>query len=140
MRLLQRCAVLPAHLRLVERGHRWSSSSHEGDPERLDILKASSEDDLEAAFTTMIQQRVDVLVVTPDAFFFARRGRLVALAARRAMPAIYPVRWFPEVGGLMCYGPATTDLIRQAGTYAGKLLKGAKPADLLSSRAPRSSW
>ena len=98
--------------------------------QRLDILRASSEDDLEAAFTTMVQQRVDVLVVTPDAFFFARRGRLVALAARRAMPAIYPVRWFPEVGGLMCYGPATIPLIRQAGAYAGKLLKGAKPTDL----------
>ena len=78
----------------------------------------------------MVQQRVDVLVVTPDAFFFARRGRLVALAARRAMPTIYPVRWFPEVGGLMCYGPATIALVRQAGAYAGKLLKGAKPTDL----------
>jgi putative tryptophan/tyrosine transport system substrate-binding protein len=93
----------------------------------LDVLKASSEDDLETAFT---KQRADVLLVTPDAFFFARRGRLVALAARRAMPTIYPVRWFPEIGGLMCYGPAPNALLRQAGTYVGKSLKGAKPADL----------
>jgi putative tryptophan/tyrosine transport system substrate-binding protein len=85
---------------------------------------------LKAAFATMVQQRADGLVVTPDALFFARRRRLVALAASHAMPAIYPVRWFPEVGGLMCYGPSTNALVRQAGTYAGKLLKGAKPADL----------
>ena len=98
--------------------------------QRLEVLKASSEDDFEAAFRTLVQQRADALVVTPDAFFFARRGRLAALAASRAMPAIYPVRWFPEVGGLMSYGPSTRDLLRQVGIYVGKILKGAKPADL----------
>ena len=98
--------------------------------QRLEVLKAGSEDDFEAAFTAMVQQRADVLVVTPDAFFFARRGRLVALAASRAIPAIYPVRWFPEVGGLMSYGSGVMDLNQQMGVYVGKILKGAKPADL----------
>ena len=98
--------------------------------QRLEVLKASSEDDFEAAFRTLVRQRADALVVTPDAFFYARRERLVALAASRAMPAIYPVRWFPEVGGLMSYGPSTRDLLRQVGIYVGKILKGAKPADL----------
>ena len=98
--------------------------------QRLEVLKASSEDDFEAAFTTMVQRGADVLVMMPDAFFYARRERLVALAASRAMPAIYPVRWFPEVGGLMSYGPSTRDLLRQVGIYVGKILKGAKPADL----------
>jgi len=98
--------------------------------QRLEVLKASSEDDFEAAFRTLVRQRADALVVTPDAFFYARRERLVALAASRAMPAIYPVRWFPEVGGLMSYGPSTRDLLREVGIYVGKILKGAKPADL----------
>jgi putative tryptophan/tyrosine transport system substrate-binding protein len=98
--------------------------------QRLEVLKASSEHDLEAVFTTMVQQRADVLVVTPDAFFYARREKLVALAANRAMPTIYPIRWFPDVGGLMSYGPSSNALIQQAGTYTGKLLKGAKPVDL----------
>jgi len=98
--------------------------------QRLKVLKASREDDLEAAFTTMVQQRADVLVVTPDAFFYARREKLVALAANSAMPTIYPNRWFPDVGGLMSYGPSSNALIQQAGAYTGKLLKGAKPAEL----------
>jgi putative tryptophan/tyrosine transport system substrate-binding protein len=96
----------------------------------VEVLKASGKDDLEAAFATMVQQRADVLVVTPDAFFYALRKRLVALAANRAMPAIYAVRWFPEVGGLMSYGPSPLAQFHQAGAYTGKLLKGAKPADL----------
>jgi len=97
--------------------------------QRLEVVKASGEDDLEAAFTTMIQQQADVLVVMPDAFFYAWREKLVALAARRTMPAIYPIRWFPEVGGLMSYGASPFDLAQQMGIYTGKILKGAKPAD-----------
>jgi putative tryptophan/tyrosine transport system substrate-binding protein len=73
--------------------------------------------------------RTDALVVIADPFFVARREQFVALAAGHAMPAIYPARWFPEVGGLMSYGLSPLALIRQAGTYTGKLLKGAKPAD-----------
>jgi putative tryptophan/tyrosine transport system substrate-binding protein len=96
----------------------------------LEVLTASTESDLEAAFTTMVRQRVDALVVKPDPFFIYRRERIVALAARHAMPTIYSLRVFAEVGGLMSYGTNYVDLYRQAGIYTGKILKGAKPVDL----------
>jgi putative tryptophan/tyrosine transport system substrate-binding protein len=94
------------------------------------VLTASTENDLEAAFATMVQQRVEAVIVKTDPFLIARRERLVALAARHAMPAIYPFRDFADVGGLMSYGPGLVDLHQQAGTYTGQILKGAKPADL----------
>jgi putative tryptophan/tyrosine transport system substrate-binding protein len=96
----------------------------------LEVLIAGTDNDLEAAFATMIRERVSALVVKPDPFFSARRELLVTLAARHAMPAIYPFRTFVELGGLMSYGGAIPDLNRQAGTYVGKILRGAKPADL----------
>jgi putative tryptophan/tyrosine transport system substrate-binding protein len=105
--------------------------------QRLEVLKASGEDDLETALTTMVQQRADVLVVMPDAFFIARRERLVALVARRATPAIYPIRYFPEVGGLISYGAPLIDLAQQMGIYTGKILKGAKPADIPVQQSTR---
>jgi putative ABC transport system substrate-binding protein len=98
--------------------------------QRLEVLTASTEGDLEAAFATMVERRAGALVVKPDPFFIDRRERLVALAARHAMPAIYPLRVFAEVGGLVSYGTTLVDMNHQAGTYAGKILKGAKPADL----------
>ena len=97
---------------------------------RLEVLTASTERDLEAAFTTMVKRQAGALVVMPDPFFFARREQLVALAARYAVPTIYPIREFTELGGLMSYGSNFLDLNQQAGIYAGKILKGAKPADL----------
>ena len=97
---------------------------------RLEVLTASTEPDLEAAFTTMVKRQAGALVVMPDPLFFARREQLVALAARYAMPTIYPVREFTEIGGLMSYGTPFLDLSQQAGTYTGQILKGAKPADL----------
>jgi putative ABC transport system substrate-binding protein len=75
-----------------------------GSGQRLVLLKASGEDDLEQAFTIMVNQQAAVPVMMPDAFFYARRERLVALAARHATLAIYPMRWFTEIGGLMSYG------------------------------------
>jgi len=81
---------------------------------------------LKRPFAAMLRQQV---VVTLDAFY-ARRDQLLALAANRALAAIYPLRWFPEVGGLTSYGPSPVALFHQAGTYTGKLLKGAKPTDL----------
>jgi putative tryptophan/tyrosine transport system substrate-binding protein len=97
---------------------------------RLEVLKASTEGDLEAVFTTMVKRQAGALVVMPDPFFFARREQLIALAARYAVPTIYPARDFTEIGGLMSYGPNLLELIPQAGIYVGKILNGAKPADL----------
>jgi putative tryptophan/tyrosine transport system substrate-binding protein len=98
--------------------------------QHLEVLTASTESDLEAAFATMVEHRVDGIIVMPDPFFISRREQLVALAARHAMPAIYPTRWFADIGGLMSYGGSILDLNQQAGIYVGKILKGAKPADL----------
>jgi putative tryptophan/tyrosine transport system substrate-binding protein len=98
--------------------------------QHLEVLTASTESDLEAAFATMVQHRVGSLIVMPDPFLFSRREQLIALAARHAMPAIYPIRSFADLGGLMSYGGNPLDLIQQAGIYVGKILNGAKPADL----------
>src|ERR1700728_1765331 len=97
--------------------------------QHLEVLTASTESDLEAAFATMVQHRVGSLIVMPDPFFISRGKQLVALAARHAMPAIYPTRIFTDLGGLMSYGGNLVDLYQQAGIYVGKILKGAKPAD-----------
>ena len=78
----------------------------------------------------MVQQRADALLVIADPFFIARRKQVVALAASHAMPAIYPFRGFPECGVLMSYGGISGALYQQVGTYAGRILKGAKPVDL----------
>jgi putative tryptophan/tyrosine transport system substrate-binding protein len=94
------------------------------------VLTASTDGDLEAAFTTMVERRAGALVVKPDPFFIDRCERLAALAARHAIPAIYSLRACAEVGGLVSYGITFVDLYLQVGTYAGKILKGAKPADL----------
>jgi len=98
---------------------------------RLEVLKASTERDLEAAFTTMVRRQAGALIVMPDPLFFVRRAQLIALAARYAVPTLYPIREFTENGGLMSYGVnLSRDLNEQAGTYTGKILRGAKPADL----------
>src|SRR5262249_14008757 len=97
---------------------------------RLEVLTASTEGDLEAAFTTVVRRQAGALVVMPDPFFIAQREQLVALAARHAMPAIYPVRSFADLGGLMSYGGDFIELNQQAGIYVGRILKGTKPADL----------
>jgi putative tryptophan/tyrosine transport system substrate-binding protein len=97
---------------------------------RLQVLTAQTEADLEAAFGIMVQQRADALLVIADPFFIARRERVVALAARHAMPAIYPVAYFAECGGLISYGAAVGSLFQRIGTYAGRILMGAKPFDL----------
>ena len=100
----------------------------------LEVLTAGTESDLEAAFATMVQHRVGSLIVMPDPFFIYRSEQLVALAARHAMPAIYPVRTFADLGGLMSYGGRFFDLYQQAGIYVGKILNGAKPFSAALSR------
>ena len=97
---------------------------------QLAILKAGSESEIDAAFATLAQLHADALVVAPDPFFNSRREQLVALASRHAVPAIYAWREFAAAGGLISYGTSATGFYRQAGIYAGKILKGEKPADL----------
>ena len=97
---------------------------------RLIKVSAKAESDLEAAFDSMAKQGADALVVGADPFFNTRRDRIVALAARQELPAIYEFREFVAAGGLMSYGANLADGYRQIGGYAGRVLKGAKPADL----------
>jgi putative tryptophan/tyrosine transport system substrate-binding protein len=108
--------------------------------QHLEVLTAGTENELDAAFAKMARQQIDALVVKADPFFISQHERLVALAARYAVPAIYPLPEFVKVGGLMSYGGNMADAYRQEGTYTGRILKGAKAADLpISNRAPSSS-
>ena len=97
---------------------------------RLHILKAGAPEELETAFATLVQLQAGGLVLGADPFFGSRRAQLVALAASHAVPAIYEYREFVDTGGLIIYGPSIKGASREIGIYAGKILKGAKPADL----------
>ena len=97
---------------------------------QLAILKAGTESEIDAAFATLVGQHAGGLVVAGDPFFNNRREQLVAQAARHAVPAGYMWREVASVGGLISYGVRITDTFRQAGSYTGRILKGAKPADL----------
>jgi len=97
---------------------------------QLHIMKAGTESEIDAAFATLGQLHIGALLVGTDGFFSSRREQLVALASRHAIPAIYESRQFAAAGGLISYGPSLTALNRQVGIYVGKILKGAKPADL----------
>jgi putative tryptophan/tyrosine transport system substrate-binding protein len=97
---------------------------------QLHIVNAGSESEIDAALASLAQRQAGALLVSREAFFNSRREQLVALAARYAVPAIYPWGEFAAAGGLISYGPSLTAALRQVGIYTGKILKGAKPADL----------
>ena len=98
--------------------------------QKLIVLKASTESDIDLAFATLVQQRAAALLVDTDAFFLNRRNQFSALAAHHRIPTIYAQREFVVAGGLMSYGVSLADMNRQLGVYVGRVLKGEKPADL----------
>jgi putative ABC transport system substrate-binding protein len=96
----------------------------------IKTFTASTSGEIDAAFLILVRERYDTLLLASDPFFSSRRVQLVSLATRHAIPAIYSQRDFAEIGGLMSYGSSITDAWRQSGAYVGRILAGAKPADL----------
>jgi putative ABC transport system substrate-binding protein len=97
---------------------------------QTEVVRARDGREIEAAFVSLIDNRAEGLFVAPDTFFATRRVQITTLAARHAIPAIYTVREYVDVGGLISYGTSLTEVYRQLGLYAGRILKGAKPTDL----------
>jgi putative ABC transport system substrate-binding protein len=97
---------------------------------QLEVVTASTNIEIDAAFAALAKKPADALLTSPDPLFLARRVQLITLAARHALPALYHRRELPEAGGLMSYGSDLTDQFREVGVYAGRILKGEKPADI----------
>ena len=97
---------------------------------QIQVFDAGTRQDIEAAFTSFVRERPDALFVATDPFFTTRQVQIINLAARHAIPTAFPNRESTEIGGLMSYGASISDAWRQSGAYVGKILKGAKPADL----------
>ena len=106
------------------------SAAASATPVQLIVVEATDSREIETAFATLVGKRVDALVVGTDPFFFRRRIQLTTLATRHALPTVYNARDYAEAGGLMSYGTSLTEAFRQTGVYAGRILKGEKPADL----------
>jgi putative ABC transport system substrate-binding protein len=104
---------------------------------QIHILNAGTASEIDAAFASLVEQRIGMLLSGADPFFLGRRDQVVALAARHAVPAIYFAREFVSAGGLMSYGTSISDAYRRAGVYTGKVLKGVKPADLPVEQSTR---
>jgi putative tryptophan/tyrosine transport system substrate-binding protein len=101
------------------------------------VLNASTVQDIDTVFASLVQRQIGVLLVSPDAFFLGQRDQFAALAARYAVPTMYNTREYVAAGGLMSYGTSIADAYRRAGVYTGKILKGAKPADLPVEQSTR---
>jgi len=97
---------------------------------KIQVINASTSGEINAAFATFIRERPDALFVDPDPFLASRRVQLVHLATLHKLPAAYPARDYVEAGGLMSYGSNSRETFRQMGVYCGRILEGAKPADL----------
>jgi len=97
---------------------------------QIEILRVSTDAEIDAASATLVDKKASALLITQDIFFNSRREKLVMLAARNKLPAIYTQREYVEIGGLMSYGTDFRDGYRQAGVYVGKILSGARPSDL----------
>jgi putative tryptophan/tyrosine transport system substrate-binding protein len=98
--------------------------------QKILVLEMATGREIDAAFEKIADEKPDAVFVAPGSFFNARRVKLAILSARYALPAIYPTRAYPEVGGLLSYGTDILDAFRQVGVYAARILKGAKPAEL----------
>jgi len=96
----------------------------------IEVVKATNSQEIDAAFATLAEKRVDGLIVSPDPLVGGNRAQLATLAVRYALPAVFPFRDFAAAGGLMSYGPDDTDRYRLVGVYTGRILKGEKPADM----------
>ena len=127
-----RVAVLvnPADAAIAENTVRDVAATARAIGLQIQVLNAGTSREIDVAFATLVRERSDALFVSPDSFFLSRRAQLVNLASRHAVPTTYSSRLFAEIGGLMSYGTNVTDAWRQIGVYAGRILKGAKPADL----------
>jgi putative tryptophan/tyrosine transport system substrate-binding protein len=105
---------------------------------QLQVLRASNEREIDDAFSTLAQLRVDALLIGPFAYFSDKSDQIAALSLRYAIPAIFQNREFAAAGGLMSYGVSRKDLYRQVGNYTGRILKGEKPADLPVQQATKT--
>jgi len=97
---------------------------------QVEVLKAGSPKEIDAAFANLVERRAGALHMAGDAFFNTRREQFIVLSARHALPTVFPFREFAAAGGLMSYGPSLADAYRQEGIYAGRILRGEKPAEM----------
>jgi putative tryptophan/tyrosine transport system substrate-binding protein len=110
--------------------HKGTADAARAIGQRLEVVTASNQGEIEQAFATIKQRRISALIIASDIFFYSQMKRLAALAGQYALPAIGPLREFATEGGLLSYGASVREVTRQAGVVAGKVLKGTRPADL----------
>jgi putative ABC transport system substrate-binding protein len=122
--------VNPSNVEIAERALKDAKAAAAAIGLQIQALNASNADEIDAAFTTLVSDRSDALLVAPDSFFNSRRVQIAIRAAHHSVPAIYSQRDYAEAGGLISYGTDVNDSIRQQGVYAGRILNGIKPADL----------